>query len=104
MARGRVLVIGYFTSRCCGGTVVGDLTVDWRPPAHGGGLRQMAVLDGVPILADERVADVLLVGRAEIGPGSIVRRGTPTLRLADPNTWMEFLERGLKRPGTATGS
>jgi len=91
MARGRSLVIGYFASARCG-TVIGDLSVDWRSTPPGGRFRRLAPIEGVDVLADARLLEVLEVGEPELQPGSILRPGTPVLSLGVPERWIDFLD------------
>jgi len=97
LARDRALVIGYFTSKsCC--AVVGDMTVAWRRVAPGPGYVPLAPVEGVSLYADRRLMDVLREGMPELWPGGLFRRDTPTIRLAIPERWIQF----LGGPPTAT--
>jgi len=91
LAAGRVLVISYFASRsCC--SVVGDVAADWRPSPPGPGFLELEPIEGVPMFADARVIDVLGRAAPELRPGGILRRGTPSLWLGNPECWIDFLE------------
>ena len=91
MARGRRLVIGYYAAARCG-TVVGDLSLRWRSETPAPWYRRLAPIDGVEVYADERLLGVLAIGLPELRPGSLLRRGAPTLRLSRPECWIDFLE------------
>jgi hypothetical protein len=91
LAAGRTLEIGYFRSRRCG-AVVGDLTVSWivGPP----GLSQIALpaVEGVSVVADRRLVGVLRRAGPELRPGGWLSRGTPSIQLALPELWIDFLD------------
>jgi len=91
LARGRILVIGYFASARCG-TVVGDFSVSWRSKPPGDRFRRLAPVEGVDLFADARLLDVLAAAAPELRPGTIFRRSTPTVYLGIPERWIEFLE------------
>lgn len=90
LATDRVLVIGYFTSRsCC--AVVGDFSVSWQREAPGPDFLLLPPIEGVPLYADRRLMAVLREGLPELWPGGPFRRDTPTIRLAIPERWIQFL-------------
>ena len=90
LAAGRTLVIGYFTSKsCC--AVIGDMTVSWRKESPGPDHVLLPPIEGVPVYADRRLMDVLREGMPELWPGGLFRRDTPTIRLAIPERWIQFL-------------
>jgi len=91
MAAGRTLEIGYFRSHRCG-AVVGDLTVSWL--AGPAGLSQIALpaVEGVSVVADRRLLGVLGRAEPELRPGGWLRCGTPSIRLAIPELWIDFLD------------
>ena len=90
LAADRVLVIGYFTSKsCC--TVVGDFSVSWQREAPGLDFLLLPPIEGVPLYADRRLMAVLREGMPELWPGGLFRRDTPTIRLAIPERWIQFL-------------
>ena len=91
MARGRRLVIGYVASARCG-TVVGDLSLEWRSETPSPRHRRLAPVEGIELYADERLLGVLAIGQPELRPGSLLRRGTPRLQLSRPEFWIDFLE------------
>ncbi len=91
LAAGRILVIGYFASSRCG-VVVGDLDVSWRTTEHGAGYMTLEPIEGVPIRVDRRLLDVLTRSAPELWPGGLLRRTTPSIRLALPEQWIAFLE------------
>jgi hypothetical protein len=90
IARGRVLAIGFLTSRCCGGVVVGQPTTRWldAPPP---GYVDADGADGVPVVVDARLAPALapmapVLRLRGIGP---LRRVSPEFGAAD--RWLDFL-------------
>ncbi len=90
LAADRALVIGYFTSRsCC--ALVGDITVSWRKIPPGPDYMLLPPVEGVPLYADRRLMAVLREGMPELWPGGLFRRDTPTIRLAIPERWIQFL-------------
>ncbi len=90
LAADRVLVIGYFTSKsCC--AVVGDFSVSWHREAPGPDFLLLSPIEGVPLYADRRLMAVLCEGMPELWPGGLFRRDTPTIRLAIPERWIQFL-------------
>jgi hypothetical protein len=91
MSAGRVLEIGYYRSSRCG-AVVGDLTVSWEVRPSGPSQVAIKPVEGVPIFADRRLLDVLRRAGPELRPGGWLHRGTPSIRLAAPERWIDFLE------------
>lgn len=91
LARGRTLVLGFFTSTCCGGAVVGDLRVAWEGAKPSVGYRHLSPIEGVEVVADERLLDILSSALPELRPGGPLHRGSLTLRLGRPERWLEFL-------------
>jgi hypothetical protein len=98
MPAGRTLVIDYFAGRRCG-VVTGDLTVEVRDAAVEGPYVEVAPVDGLRIVVQERLRDVL-------------ERSGPTLRLVGPRfrrhigieldrpeLWIDFLD----QPGVLRG-
>lgn len=91
MAGGRVLVIDYVAvSRC--GVVVGDLSTSWRRVPPDAAYVEVAPVEGVSVHVDRRLLDVLAEGGAELWPGAVFRRATPTIRLQRPTCWIDFLD------------
>jgi hypothetical protein len=90
MAAGRVLEIGFFRSSRCG-SVVGDFTLSWRLVPPGSSHVPLAPVEGVPIYADRRLLDVLRRAVPELRHGAWLSRGTPTIRLAISEYWIDFL-------------
>ena len=90
LAAGRTLVIDYFRSNTCGG-VIGDLAAHWRRERPADGFVALAAIEGVPIHVDARLIDVLTDAGPQLRPGGILRRGTPSIWLARPERWIEFL-------------
>ena len=102
LAAGRTLVIGYFASSRCG-AVVGDFVVSWRRRSPGRGYVALSPVEGVPIHADRRLLDVLGRSGPLLWPGNLFHRGTPSIRLAVSELWIEFLESPLAMcPGATT--
>ena len=97
MAAGRVLDIGYFRSRRCG-AVVGDLTLSWTVEAPSSSHVAITSVEGVAVFADRRLLDVLRRAAPELRPGGLLSRGTPSIRLAVPELWIDFLKG--RRPST----
>ena len=90
LAADRVLVIAYFTSKgCC--AVVGDFSVSWQRAAPGPDYLPLPPVEGVPLYADRRLMAVLREGMPELWPGGLFKRDTPTIRLAIPERWIQFL-------------
>jgi hypothetical protein len=91
LAAGRVLAIGYFRSSRCG-AVVGDFSLSWRRVPPGSSYVALAPVEGISVFADRRLLDVLRRAGPELWQGSWFNRGTPTIRLADPESWIDFLD------------
>ena len=91
MAGGRTLEIGMYASRCCGSPyLIGDLTVSFRDDRRSGTVA-LAPIDGVPLVADERLVELL----AQATP-TLVEVGLPfarhlAIQLEPPEAWLEFL-------------
>lgn len=90
-ARGRVLLIDFFASRCCTSTLVGDLETRWLDPDRTAGLESLGTVSGTPIVADPRLAKILHEGRARIVRGGWRGRSLQ-VRLDVPEVWLDFLE------------
>ena len=91
LAAGRNLVIDYFRSRRCG-VLVGDLAVSWRTAVPGPSFAAVAPMESVPVYVDRRLLDVLGRAMPELWPGGWFRGGTPSIRLALPELWTDFLD------------
>jgi hypothetical protein len=102
MAAGRVLEIGFFRSSRCG-SVVGDFTLSWRRVPPGSSHVALILVEGVSVFADRRLLDVLRRAGPELRLGAWLSRGTPTIRLAVPEYWIDFLDRPLP-PGPRAGT
>ena len=91
LAVGRFLVIGFFASRRCG-VVSGDFTVSWGPKEPTRGHVALRPVESVPVFVDRRLLDVLRRAEPELWPGGFFSRRTPSIRLARPELWLQFLE------------
>jgi hypothetical protein len=91
MSAGRGLEIGYFRSCRCG-AVIGDFTVTWKLEPPGPGFVVLTPVEGVSVHADRRLLDVLRRAAPELRLGGWLNRGTPSIRLASPEQWIDFLE------------
>jgi len=91
MAAGRSLAIGYFRSGRCG-SLVGDLTLSWTSESPGSGHVALEPVEGVSVLADRRLLEVLRWAAPELRSGGWLDRGTPSILLAVPEVWIDFLE------------
>ncbi len=84
-------MIDFFASRCCTSVAVGDLTARWMANPPSTGFTPLAPIEGVPLVADERLLDLL----ASAGP--TIRLGGPpfarhlAIDLDDPAAWIDFL-------------
>jgi hypothetical protein len=91
LAHGRTLAIGMFTARCCGSPyLIGDLTAGFVDAPDEGAVA-LTPIEGVPLVADERLVELL----ADAGP-TIVLAGLPFVRhlaveLEVPEAWLDFL-------------
>jgi hypothetical protein len=101
LATGRALRIGFFASRCCSSVVVGDLTATWidgEPPA---GAVALAPLEGVPVVADARLVELLE------SAGPVLRLAGPpfarhlAVALERPERWIAFLDSPAARGSRA---
>jgi hypothetical protein len=105
LAAGRAIVIDFFASRCCTSVWVGDITAGWLQRGDDrADLVSLAPIDGVAVLADRRLLDLL----ASAGP--TLRLAGPTfarhlaVELEDAAAWLAFLETPAgHRRGRATG-
>lgn len=91
MAAGRALVITYFRSWRCG-VAVGDFSISWRSDPPGGDFIELEPIEGVRVFAHRRLVGLLGAALPELWPGGILSRGTPSLRLALPELWTDFLD------------
>jgi hypothetical protein len=91
LAAGRTLEIGYFRSNRCG-AVVGDLTVSWIAGPPGRNHIVLPTVEGVSVVADRRLLGVLGRAGPELRPGGWLSRGTPSIHLAFPELWLDFLD------------
>ena len=91
LAAGRVLVIGYFASRRCA-VVTGDFSVSWRSSRPSAGFFALPAVEDVPLYVDRCLLDILCRAEPELWPGGFFRRGTPSIRLARSELWLQFLE------------
>ncbi len=91
LAGGRALVIGYFASRRCA-VVTGGFSVSWSSSRPSAGFIALPAVEDVPLYVDRRLLDILRRAEPELRPGGFFRRGTPSIRLARPELWLQFLE------------
>ena len=103
LARGRVLVVGFFASARCA-PAVGDFSLSWRSGAPGDGFSRLAPVEGVELFADARLLEVLRTGAPELRAGGVLRRGTPTIYLGNPERWLEFLDGPTALRGRGRGT
>jgi hypothetical protein len=90
-AAGRVLVIDYWASRRCG-VVTGDLTARFSDRDVNGSYVEGAPIEGVRIVVEERLLDVLEQSQPTLrltGPTFRRRLG---MELARPELWLDFLD------------
>ena len=104
LAGGRVLVIDWFSSRRCGGTL-GALTAGFRDQRPGPEFVELAPVEGVRLFAERRLLSTL----ASAGPW--LRSAGPrfarhlAVMLDRPERWIDFLDepaslaRRDRRPG-----
>jgi hypothetical protein len=103
LSEGRTLAIDFFVARLRTSVVVGDLSLRWLDTGPEGeievpdGLAALATIEGVGLVADARLLELL----ATTGP-TIVEGGPPfarhlALRLDDSAAWIEFLETPVAR-------
>jgi len=91
LARGRVLVIDWFSSRRCGVTL-GDLTASFRDGRPGPDFVELAPIEGVPLFAERRLLAMLA------GAGPWLRSAGPrfarhlAVMLDRPERWLDFLD------------
>ena len=99
LARGRTLAIGFYASRCCTSVAVGDLTVSWVEGAPPPGSVALAPVEGVPLVTDGRLVELLRDGGPTLILGGPVFARHLALRLDRPELWIDFLARpGAIRP------
>lgn len=98
LAAGRTLAIGYFTSPLWGNVLIGDLQLRWLAEGPGGsvsmptGFVALSPLEGVGVVADERLLEVLAAARPTIvATGPRFARGL-NLRLERSEVWIDFLD------------
>ncbi len=92
LARGRTLVIDYYSARCCTSVLVGDLTIRWaelRPP---GGFMPLEPIEGVAVVAEPRLLDVLERAGPSLAWGGPIFARHLAVRLDEPEAWIAFLE------------
>ena len=91
LAARRPLVLDYFASQRCG-TVIGDLTVEFRREPPGAAYAELATIEGVQVFAEKRLLPVFEDAAVTLrlaGP-TFARRLAISL---DPaSRWIEFLE------------
>jgi hypothetical protein len=98
LARGRALLIDFFTSRRCGVTI-GDLTVAFRPAPSAAAYAALAPIEGVPVFVESRLVETLR------GSGPTLRLSGPAfarhlgISLDRPELWIDFLDdsRSIRR-------
>ncbi len=93
LSRGRTLAIGFYTSRCCSSVAVGDLTVAWVDRAPAPGSVALAPVEGVPVVADRRLIELLRDAGPTLVLGGPVFARRLALRLERPELWIDFLGR-----------
>ena len=90
-ARGRPIVIDYFASRRCGLTV-GDLTVRFATRPLERRYIDLVPIDGVEVLAEEHLVQLLSDGATLRKPG-LPLRDRLGISLTHPERGIEFLDR-----------
>lgn len=100
IANGRPLVIDYFASRRCS-VVIGDLTSDFAQtaPSPGSGYVELARIEGVRVFAEGRLLPILRTGEATLRLAGPPFARHLSVRLEQPERWLEFLD----RPGVLAG-
>jgi len=93
LGRGRTLAIGFYASRCCTSVAVGDLTVAWVEGAPPPGSVALAPLEGVPLVTDGRLVELLRAAGPTLVLGGPVFARHLALRLERPELWIDFLGR-----------
>ena len=97
-ADGRLLVIDYYASRRCA-IAVGDLTIGYRDTSPGPGFAELAAVEDVRVLVDERLLDLLADAEPMIGLSGPPFARHLSLSLRRRELWLDFLE----RPGITRG-
>jgi hypothetical protein len=96
LAQGRPLVIDYFATRRCS-IAVGDLTAAFRQDAPGPPYVELAAVEGVRLLVEDRLLGVLQDGEPALGLAGPPFARHLSISLGRPELWIAFLE----RPGIA---
>lgn len=96
-ARGRILVIDAFRSRCaCSAVYSGDITVRWADEAPGQAFIDDAPLEEVPVAVRDTLVRLLERAGPTLHAGGWPRRDALRLELDRPELWLDW----LARPGS----
>ena len=93
LAEGRTLAIGFYASRCGPSVAVGDITVSWLEGAPPPGSVALAPVEGVPLVTDERLVEILRDSGPTLLLGGPVFARHLAIRLERPELWIDFLSR-----------
>ena len=91
LAGGRTLAIGFYATRCCTSVAIGDLTASWVTGGAPRGAVALAPIEGVSLVADARLVDLLRSAGPTIRLVGPVFARHPAVMLERPELWIDFL-------------